>query len=123
MAPAVYVPKKFGEIQICVDYRELNKKTIKDAYPLPRPDKVQDKLEVLTVFSTLDLQSGYWQLPVHPPDRPKTAFSPGPGMGLFQFTRMPLAFSMLQGHFKGLWIQFAVACHSCQHIWMMSWCI
>ena len=84
MAPAVYVPKKSGEIRICVDYRELNKKTIKDAYPLPRPDEVLDKLEGSAVFSILDLQSGYWQLPVHPVDRPKTAFSPGPGMGLFQ---------------------------------------
>ena len=55
MAPAVYVPKKSGEIRICVDYRELNKKTIKDAYPLPRPDEVQDKLEGSAVFSILDL--------------------------------------------------------------------
>ena len=89
MAPAVFVRKKTGEIRLCVDYRELNKKTAKDAYPLPRPDEVQDRLAGSTVFSTLDLQSGYWQLPVHPNDRPKTAFSPGPGMGLFQFCRMP----------------------------------
>ena len=102
MAPAVYVPKKFGEIRICVDYRELNKKTIKDAYPLPRPDKVQDKLEVSMVFSTLDLRSGYWQLPVHPADRLKTAFTPGPGMGLFQFTCMPFGLSNGPGSFQRL---------------------
>lgn len=83
MAPAVFVRKKSGEIRLCVDYRELNKKTAKDAYPLPRPDEVQDRLAGSTIFSTLDLNSGYWQVPVHPEDRPKTAFSPGPGMGLF----------------------------------------
>ena len=102
MAPAVYVPKKSGEIRICIDYRELNKKTIKDAYPLPRPDEVQDKLQGSAVFSILDLQSGYWQLPVHPADRPKTAFSPGPGMGLFQFTRMPFGLSNAPGSFQRL---------------------
>ena len=91
MAPAVFVWKKTGEIRLCVDYRELNKKTVKDAYPLPRPDEVQDRLAGSTVFSTLDLQSGTWQLPVNPNDQPKTAFSPGPGMGLFQFCRMPFA--------------------------------
>ncbi len=61
MAPAVYVRKKSGELRMCVDYRELNKKTSKDAYPLPLPDEVQDRLSKSTIFSTLDLQSGYWQ--------------------------------------------------------------
>ena len=65
-------------------YQELNKKTIKDPYPLPWSDEVQDKLEGSTMFSTLDLH--YLQLLVHSADRPKTAFRPGPGMGLFQFT-------------------------------------
>ena len=92
MAPAVFVMKKTGEIRLCADYRELNRKTARDAYPLPRPDKVQDQLAQSTVFSTLDLQSGYWQIPVHPNDWPKMAFSPGPGMGLFQFTGCHLVF-------------------------------
>jgi hypothetical protein len=47
---------------MCFDYRELNKKTTKDAYPLPLPDEVQDRLAGSTIFTTLDLQSGYWQL-------------------------------------------------------------
>ena len=89
LAPVVIVPKKSGDIQLCVDYRQLNKKTSKDAYPLPLPNEVQDCLAGSTVFSTLDLQSGYWQMPVHKEDIPKTAFCPGPGIGLFQFTRMP----------------------------------
>ena len=59
MAPMVFVHKKLGEIRLCVDYRELNKKTTKDAYPLPLPDEVQDRLAGSTIFSTLDLQCGY----------------------------------------------------------------
>ena len=65
LAPTVFVRKKTGDIRICVDYRELNKRTVKDAYPLSLPDEVQDKLAGSVIFSNLDLQSGYWQLPVH----------------------------------------------------------
>ena len=50
MAPAVFVPKKSGELRICIDYRELNKKTTKDAYPLPLPDEVQDLLSGSSLF-------------------------------------------------------------------------
>ena len=82
MAPAMFVPKKSGEVRICIDYRELNKQSVRDSYPLPLPDEVQDRLAGSMVFSTIDLHSGYWQLPVTPADREKTAFCPGPGMGL-----------------------------------------
>ena len=81
-------------------YRQLNKKTFKDAYPLPLPDKVQDRLAGSTVFSTLGLQSGYWQMPVHEEDIPKTAFCPGPGMGLFQFTGMPIGLTDAPNSFQ-----------------------
>eukprot|EP00731_Ephydatia_muelleri_P034988 Em0090g2a len=54
---------------LCVDYRELNKKTTKDAYPLPLIDEVQDQLSGSAVFSKLDLRSGYWQLLVDPNNR------------------------------------------------------
>ena len=102
MAPAVFVKKKSGEIRLCVDYRELNKKTVKDAYPLPLPDEVQDQLNGSTIFSTLDLQSGFWQMPVHPADQAKTAFCPGPGMGLFQFRRMPFGLTGAPSSFQRL---------------------
>ena len=62
--PTVFVPKKSGELRICMDYRALNKQTAKDSYPLPLPDEVQDQLGNAVVFSTLDLHNGYWQLPV-----------------------------------------------------------
>ena len=102
MAPAVFVLKKSGEIRLCIDYRELNKKTKKDAYPLPLPDEVQDRLAGSTIFSTLDLQSGYWQLPVNPVDQEKTAFCPGPGMGLYQFRRMPFGLTGAPSSFQRL---------------------
>jgi len=59
----------------------LNKQTAKDSYPLPLPDEVQDHLANAAVFSTLDLHSGYWQLPVAEVDQPKITFCPGPGDG------------------------------------------
>ena len=80
----------------------MNKKTTKDAYPLPLPDEVQDRLAKSTVFSSLDLQSGYWQLPVSIKDREKTAFCPGPGMGLFQFCRMPFGLTGAPASFQRL---------------------
>ena len=56
MAPAVFVRKKTGEIRLCVNFWELNKKTAKDAHPLPRPDEVQDQLAGVSTLD--DLQSG-----------------------------------------------------------------
>ena len=72
MTPAVFIPNKSGELLICIDYRQ--KQTVCNAYPLPLPDEVQDHLAGSTVFTTLDLQSGYWQLPVARDDQVKTAF-------------------------------------------------
>ena len=74
MAPAVFVRKKSGDLQLCVDYRELNKKTTRNAYPLSLPDEIQSQLAKSTMFSTLDLHSGYWQLPVSVKDRENQHF-------------------------------------------------
>ena len=90
------------ESRICIDYRELNKKTVKDVYPLPHPDEVEDRLSRSIIFITLDLRSGYWQLPVNPADRCKTAFCPGPELGLFQFCRMPFGLSGAPASFQRL---------------------
>lgn len=93
--------QNYHKIRLCVDYREL-KNTTKDAYPLPLPDKVQDHLAGSTIFSTLDLQCGYWQMPVHLDDRSKTAFCPESGMGLYQFTRMPFGLTGTPSSFQQL---------------------
>lgn len=75
MAPAVFVPKKTGELRICIDYRQLNKQTVRDAYPLPLPDEVQDRLAGSTVFTTLNLHSSYWQLPLAQMDKQPRLFT------------------------------------------------
>ncbi|GKB11699.1 putative reverse transcriptase domain-containing protein [Tanacetum coccineum] len=73
-APGLYVKKKDGSFRMCIDYRELNKLTVKNRYPLPRIDDLFDQLEGSQFFSKIDLRSGYHQLRVHEDDIPKTAF-------------------------------------------------
>ena len=70
----LFVKKKDGSFQLCIDYRELNKVTIKNKYPLPQIEDLFDQLQGATTFSKIDLRSGYYQLLVRPEDVPKTAF-------------------------------------------------
>ena len=88
-SPMVYVKKKDGTIRPCVDYRRLNQVTVKDAYPLPSIQACLDSLAEATTYSTLDLQSGYWQITVREEDRCKTAFAASSG-GLFEYVTMPM---------------------------------
>ena len=86
-APVVLVKKKNGDLRLCVDYRQLNQVTRRDAFPLPRIDDLFDALAGSKFFSTLDLASGYWQVEVEDRDRPKTAFTVP--SGLYEFQTMP----------------------------------
>ncbi|KAL0556241.1 hypothetical protein IC582_004752 [Cucumis melo] len=73
-APVLFVKKKDGSMRLCIDYRELNKVTVKNRYPLPRIDDLFDQLQGATMFSKIDLRSGYHQLRIKDEDVPKTAF-------------------------------------------------
>ena len=86
-SPLVYVKKKDGTTRQCVDYRKLNEVTKKDAYPLPRMEDCLDCLGGAQVFSTLDLQSGFWQIEIEEDDRQKTAFSTRNGH--YEYVTMP----------------------------------
>lgn len=106
----VVVRKKDGKIRICVDYRELNSKTIKDAFPLPRINESLESLQGSNYFISLDLTQGYLQIGVHKDDRDKTAFRALGG--LYEFKRLPFGlcnspatFSRVMMHCFGDWFQ------------------
>lgn len=85
-------------LRLCADYRLLNSKTRKDAFPLPRIEENLDALSGARWFSTIDLASGYNQVPVK--DRPKTAFCTP--FGLFEFNRMSFGLCNAPGTFQWL---------------------
>ena len=87
-SPVVLAKKKDGSLRFCVDYRRLNTATVKDAQPLPRIDDTLEALHGSRWFSTLDLQSGYWQVPLREKDKEKTAFCTGEGQ-LWEFEVLP----------------------------------
>ena len=99
-APVVVVRKKNGSIRLCVDYRRLNSRTVKDAYPLPRTEESFNVLARAKYLTTLDLASGYHQIAMDPKDQDKTAFTTP--FGLFEYTSMPLGLTGAPATFQRL---------------------
>ena len=86
-APILFVKNKDGSLQLCIDYRQLNRVTIRNQYPLPRIDELFDQLQGSRVYSKIDLRLGYHQLRVQESDVPKTAFKTR--YGHYEFLVMP----------------------------------
>ena len=97
-SPPVLVRKKDGSWRYCIDFRGLNAVTTRDAYPLPLIEECIDSLADMQWFSTLDMNSGYWQIPVAEQDKEKTAFITK--YGLFHFLRMPFGLSNAPATFQ-----------------------
>ncbi|GJV58492.1 putative reverse transcriptase domain-containing protein [Tanacetum coccineum] len=99
-ALVLFVKKKYGSFRMCIDYRELNKLTVKNRYPLPRIDDLFDQLQGSSVYSKINLRSGYHQLRVKNEDIPKTAFRTR--YGHYEFQVMPFGLTNAPAVFMDL---------------------
>ena len=99
-APVLFVKKKYGSLQLCIDYWQLNIVTIRNQYPLPRIDELFDQLQGSRVYSKIDLRSGYHQLRVQGIDVPKTAFKTR--YGHYEFLVIPFGLTNASTAFMDL---------------------
>jgi hypothetical protein len=90
-APVLFVRKKYGTLRLCIDFRKVNKVTVKNKYPLPMIDDLFDQLKDAKIFSKIDLRSGYHQVRIKEEDISKTDFRTR--YGHFEFTVVPFGLS------------------------------
>ena len=98
--PVLFVKKKNGNLRMCIDYRSLNQQTVKNRYPLPRIDDLFDQLQGAKVFSSIDLQSAYYQVRLKLEDVPKTAFTTP--LGLYEFRVLCFGLTNAPGTFQNI---------------------
>ena len=115
-AGMVAVPKKSGDVRICVDLKPLNESVLREIHPLPKVDDVLAQLSGATVFSKLDANSGFWQIPLDLSSRHLTTFLTP--FGRYHFNKMPFGISSAPEHFqKRMWKMLAglegVVCLRC----------
>ena len=99
-AAVLFVRKKDGSLRLCIDYRMLNQLTVKNKYPLPRVEDLFDQLQSASVFSKIDLRSGYHQLRIHDSDIQTTTFRTR--YGHFEFVVMPFGLTNAPAAFMEL---------------------